>query len=86
MKMFGNLVNYVAPIHINPEGLMMAMLSKHIDMKTEVDKGVISGGALMSQGAVLAQEWSGVGYDERVRKMGDFGSRLYLIKEKEEAN
>lgn len=86
LKMFGNLVNYVAPIHINPEGLMMAMLSKHIDMKTEVDKGVISGGALMSQGAVLAQEWSGVGYDERVRKMGDFGSRLYLIKEKEEAN
>ncbi len=83
LKSFGNLVNYVAPFHVNPEGLMMALLNKHMDMKSEIDKGIASGNALMSDGVVLAQEWSGVGYDEKVRKMGDFGARLYLILEKE---
>ena len=40
------------------------------------------GGVLGDIGCVLAQEWSGVGYDDRVRLMGDFGARLYLIEKK----
>ena len=30
-------------------------------------------------GPCLAQEWTGSGYDENIRLMGDFSSRLYVI-------
>jgi hypothetical protein len=49
-------------------------------MTTEKEVGIASGSVLGDMGCVLAQEWSGVGYDDRVRLMGDFGARLYLIK------
>ena len=78
---FGPLVNYVSPIHVNPDGCILNVLSKHKDMKTECDSGTTYGSVLMSQGVCLAQEWSGVGYDDRVRYEGDFGARLYAIEE-----
>jgi alpha-galactosidase len=82
LQQFGNLVNMVAPVHLSEDGVLVSMLAKHVDMKGEVDKGVVSGAALLSGGPVLSQEWSGVGYDDRIRLMGDFGTRLYVIKEK----
>ena len=81
LKKFGGLINYVTPFHVNPEGVLLSVISKKKDMKSEVDEGILSGSVFSSYGAVLSQEWSGVGYDEKVRLMSDFGSRLYLIKE-----
>ncbi len=83
LKKFGGLINYVTPFHINPEGVLVSMISRKKDMKSEVDEGVLSGRAFSRHGAVLSQEWSGVGYDERIRLMSDFGSRLYLIRKEE---
>lgn len=80
LKRFGNLINVVTPTHINPEGSLIALISKYKDMSSEVDHGELSGSAFASLGPVLSQEWSGVGYDERIRFMGDFGARLYLIQ------
>jgi alpha-galactosidase len=77
---FGNLINYVLPFHINPDGTLIAAVSKRRNMTTEKEVGIASGSVLGDMGCVLAQEWSGVGYDDRVRLMGDFGARLYLIK------
>lgn len=82
LSKFGALVNYVAPFHINPDGAMLAMLEKSRDMKSEVDEGIASGSTLSAGGPVLKQEWSGVGYSENIRLIGDFGARLYLIQEK----
>jgi alpha-galactosidase len=82
LRRFGNLINYVLPFHLNPEGTLISAVSRYRDMTTEQEKGVASGGVLGDIGCVLAQEWSGVGYDDRVRLMGDFGARLYLIEKK----
>ena len=84
LQKFGNLVNYATPFHINPDGTMLTILSHHKDMKSEVDKGVASGAVLAKKGPLLSDEWMGLGYNEHVRLMGDFGARLYLIQEKEE--
>lgn len=84
LRKFGSLINYVSKVHINPDGMMISFLSKRMDMKSEEDIGVVSGRCLSSLGPVLSQEWSGVGYDEDIRLMSDFGSRLYLIEEKKE--
>lgn len=84
LKKFGGLVNYVSPLYVNPEGMLLSLLSKRMDMKSEKEKGVCSGRAFSSIGPVLCQEWSGVGFDENVRLMSDFGSRLYFIEEKKD--
>ena len=82
LKRFGNLVNMVSPIHINPDGRLLPVISKYLEMYSEEDSGTLSGAAFKTVGATLAQEWSGVGYDERVRMLGDFGSRMYYIRKK----
>ena len=79
LRKFGSLINYVTPIHINPEGQLLTILEKHKDMKSEIDEGVASGASLACSGPVLSQEWSGVGYDERIRLIGDFSGRIYVI-------
>lgn len=83
VKKFGHLVNMISPIKLKEDGYLLNLLSHHMDMKSEVDKGMASGSALMNQGAFISQEWSGVGYSDRIRLMGDFGGRLYYIKKKE---
>lgn len=79
LRKFGALINMVSPVHINPDGSVLALLEKKKDMKSEKDEGILSGSLLMSTGAVLSQEWSGVGYDERIRLISDFGARLYKV-------
>ena len=80
LQSFGSLVNYVTPVHINPDGTLLNIISHRMDMKSEIDTGILPGAILSSQGACLSQEWSGVGYDDRVMKLGDFGTRLYLVQ------
>ncbi len=82
LKKFGHLINMALPIHLAEEGVGVTILAKHKDMASEVDQGELSGAALMSGGACLSQEWSGVGYNEHIRLVGDFGGRLYLITKK----
>lgn len=83
LKKFGNLVNYISPIHLKEDGALIDILSRHKDMKSEEDKGLISSSALKGPGAVLSEEWSGLGYNEKTRLLGDFGARLYYLKKKE---
>jgi alpha-galactosidase len=40
-------------------------------------------GAELEEGINLAMQYEGSGYDPNLRVLGDFGSSLYLIKEKE---
>lgn len=79
IQKFGNLINYTTPFHVNPNGTLISILGKYIDMKSEVDQGVASGKTFAHLGPVLSQEWSGVGYDDKVRLMSDFGGRLYTV-------
>lgn len=81
LKRFGALINFISPVHLKSEGLIINTLSKHKGMDSELDHGVISGAALLSHGFALSPEWSGSGYNEHVRLLGDFGGRVYLVKE-----
>lgn len=40
-------------------------------------------GALLAEGINLQMQYEGSGYHPELRVLGDFGSNLYLIKEKE---
>ena len=79
IKEYGGLVNLILPFHVNPNGKLVDIASRHITMPSEQDHYKVYGSVLNNKGVVLTPEWSASGQD--VRLLRDFGSRLYLIKE-----
>ena len=77
---FGNLVNLVLPIHVNCDGFLIRTYAKHATMPMEKENYEIDG-SILNKGLLLNCEWAGNGYNENVRVLGDFGCRLYLIKQ-----
>ena len=53
-------------------------------MAGEKESYTLSGSALMNGALKLNQQWMGTGFNENIRALGDFGSRLYHIKAVEE--
>jgi len=80
LKKFGSLINYVSPVHLKSDGFVINTVSKHKGMDSEKDHGFLSGAGLMSGGFALSSEWGGLGYNEHVRLLGDFGGRIYVLK------
>jgi len=84
IKEFGGLVNMLLPFHVNPNGKIVNIASKFVTMPSEKDNYEVSGAALNGSGVILNPEWSASGFNESVRVLRDFGSRLYIIEEKHE--
>lgn len=81
---FGTLLNMVVPVHVKEEGKLVNMISRHMGYDIEKFEGVASGALLNAGALALGPEWSGVGINEAVRIIGDFGARQYIfVKVKE---
>ena len=78
---FGGLVNQVLPFHLNPNGKLVDLVSKHMTMPSEKDNYIVKGNVLNNKGIILTPEWSASGFNEYVRVLRDYGSRLYVISE-----
>jgi len=79
IKTFGGLINMVLPHRVNENGFLVDQVSHHKTMSGEKESYLVSG-EMINNGAIkLNPEWAGVGYDESVRVLGDFGSRLYYF-------
>lgn len=83
LRDFGGLVNMVSPVRIRQGSLAEAAASKLMALSSEEESVVASGSLLTACGVWLKQGFSGTGYDEQTRVMGDFGSRLYLLERQE---
>lgn len=83
IKAFGGLINMVLPVRLNENGTIINMISKYKDMPAENEEYIVDGKMLNSGSIKLKQEWTGTGFDDSVRLLGDFGSRLYCINIKE---
>jgi len=81
MRDFGGLVNMIAPIHIKQGSLVESVAAKVMDLKSEQEDVTATGQLLMARGIYLKQGFSGTGFDDETRVMGDFGSRLYLLEQ-----
>ena len=81
LNKFGGLVNMLLPFHLNPDGFLLNFVSRFKMMDGEIDKGQVSGHSLKMGAPILKDEWMGVGYNENVRLLGDFGARIYFIEE-----
>ena len=80
---FGGLVNMLTPIHVNPNGWLVNMISKKMTLPGEKDHYVTYGNALNNRAVILNPEWSASGFNDGVRILEDFGSRIYIIKANE---
>ena len=84
IKEFGGLVNMITPFHVNPNGWLVDTLSKFKTMPGEKDSYLVYGSALTNRGLILNPEWSASGFNDGVRILRDFGSRIYLVNIYEE--
>ena len=79
---FGGLIKHITPVHLKPDGFILRTVNKYFAMKDGKENYTASG-AELAEGINLAMQYEGSGYDPNLRVLGDFGSSLYLIKEKE---
>jgi alpha-galactosidase len=83
IKIFGDLVNAVAPIHIKKDSLLHNTLAKLIKMDGERDEYIVSGSVLNHAGITLKQGFCGTGFDGDVRFSPDYSARVYLMEQVE---
>jgi alpha-galactosidase len=83
LETFGYLVKHALPIKLNAKGLLFHLLKNRYLFKTEDEDLIINGDVLVENGFIPKQKFIGTGYNDKIRLMGDFGSRLYYISEVE---
>jgi alpha-galactosidase len=81
VKIFGGLLNYVLPIRVKMNGLVYKAICYFYKLKGETENYQVKGNLLMNAGIRLKQQYMGTGFNDNVRVLGDFGSRLYIINE-----
>lgn len=77
---FGDLVKHVAPVNLQPNGLILRNADRYFTMPDGIHEGTASGSAL-GAGIPMLCAFRGTGYDTRQRSQLDFGSSLYIIEE-----
>lgn len=80
IKLFGSLINTMAPIHVKQDGVLHNLIARFVKMGGETDDYTAKGSVLMGAGVALRQQFSGTGYNENVRLFPDFASRMYFIE------
>ena len=77
---FGGLLKHVAPVNLDPNGLILNMADRLVTLPDGAEDLTASGAALMS-GIMLMPQFRGTGYDQQQRNRGDFRSDVYIIEE-----
>ncbi|MDD3999507.1 MAG: alpha-galactosidase [Bacilli bacterium] len=87
IKSFGGLINMVSPVKIKLNGKLHNFISRVYKLKSEKESYLISAEMMRYSGIRLYSQFMGTGYNDKVRVLGDFGSRIYFIEKiKEDAN
>lgn len=77
---FGALVKHIAPVSLDPNGVVLRTADRHYSMDDAAEEFTASGAALRS-GVMLTSRFAGTGYDKSLRVQGDFSSYVYVAKE-----
>ncbi|WP_320128314.1 alpha-galactosidase [uncultured Sphaerochaeta sp.] len=80
LKMFGDLINRLSPITIAEGSKTQEVISNTISLDSEIEHYRVTGELLANAGIKLNQQFGGTGHDAETRVLGDFGSRIYILK------
>lgn len=83
IKMFGDLVNGVTPIHIKQDGFLHGLIDRFVTPKGDKEDYTAYGDALMYAGVGLKPAFSSTGFNMEgsVRIMHDNNARLFFMEE-----
>ncbi len=81
IKTFGPLINHITPVKLKADGFILRAIDKHFSL-TDGHEAYECYGDALNFGINLQMQFEGTGYNENIRLLGDYGSNLYLIKEK----
>ncbi len=79
LKIFGSLIRMVLPFKIKIGGTIHRIICRIYRFKSDQERFIVYGKALDVAGVRLNQQFMGSGLNDRVRVLGDFGSRLYTL-------
>ncbi len=79
---FGSLLKHVAPMDIDPNGILLRTADRHVGLPDSEFSCAASGAALMA-GIPLPPRFRGTGYNKVQRTQADFGSDLYILTKQE---
>nr|WP_221439788.1 alpha-galactosidase [Spirochaeta isovalerica] len=80
VKQFGHLINMVSPVELKENGVLHQMVASNYLYEVEKTEFSAYGDQLMNRGFCPAHQFYGTGLDEKIAFLGDFGSRLFLLK------
>lgn len=81
VRLFGDLINMVAPIHVKKDSLVHNVIARFVKMDGEIEDYTAYGDDLNFGGVKLHSKFYGCGYNETTGYFQDAGSRLYLIEQ-----
>jgi len=79
IKVFGDLINAISPIHIKSNGMLVNIASRLYKMPGDEENCKAYGNALMYGGMHIKPAFAGTGFSNEVRMFSDFASRMYFI-------
>lgn len=83
LSVFGDLINHFLPSKLL-QGKAVEEISKILQLNIEITHHRVYGELLSKAGLVLNQEFGGTQYENEItRVLGDYGSRLYVLKKLE---
>jgi alpha-galactosidase len=80
IRQFGDLINMILPVEIKTDGFIHSKMANNYMYKLEKTEFNAYGDQLMARGFVPKQQFYGTGLDEHNAYIGDFGSRLFILK------
>jgi len=80
IRIFGELINDYIPFKIKEGGIVHNIISDNYMFELEKEDVESYGDQLMYAGFRPKAQFNGMGYNEQIRFIGDFGSRLYYIR------
>lgn len=81
VRIFGDLINTIAPIHIKKNSLIHRTVAHFVKLDGEKEEARMYGSTLENAGYCLKQGFIGMGYNEEVRLVTDYSSRIYFLEE-----
>ncbi len=78
LERFGGLMKHILPVSLNPNGIVLRTANRYYTM-TDCMQQYTCTDAMLSAGIPLRSQYSGTGYKDTVRMLGDFGSEIYII-------
>lgn len=82
IERFGELINDYIPFNVKTngiKGIVHKTISDNYMFQNDLQKTDEYGDCLMYAGFRLLQQFNGAGFNENVRYIGDFGSRIYYL-------